>query len=70
MFFCTGVGRKNVLLVEDVKSYRLVEHSRINVSWLLINVFLAVIIEKVLEDSWNVVLYRGKSQKRAFDWVC
>ena len=28
MFFCTGVGRKNVLLAEDVKSQRFVEHSR------------------------------------------
>ena len=28
MFFCTGVGCKNVLLVEDVKSQKFVEHSR------------------------------------------
>ena len=45
MFFCTGVGRKNVLFVDDVKSWG---------SWNMranISVFLVVIIEKILEDS-------------------
>ena len=28
MFFCTDVGRKNVLFVDDVKSQRFVEHAR------------------------------------------
>ena len=40
MFFCTGVGRKNVLFVDDVKSLIMT-----------ISVFLIVIIEKILEDS-------------------
>ena len=44
MFFCTGVGRKNVLFVDDVKSLIMT-----------ISVFLVVIIEKILEDSWNVL---------------
>ena len=28
MFFCTGVGRKRVRFVDDVKSARFVEHAR------------------------------------------
>ena len=42
---------------------------RVRGSWnmrLNISVFLVVIIEKILEDSRNVVLYRRKSQKYTF----
>ena len=49
MFFCTGVGRKNVLLAEDVKSQRFVEHSREDIYHDYH--FLVVIIEKFLEYS-------------------
>ena len=51
MFFCTGVGRKNVLLAEDVKSQRFVEHSREDIYQDYH--FLVVIIEKFLEYSWT-----------------
>ena len=49
MFFCTGVGRKNVVLVEKLS---------VQGSWntrdqmiMTIDVFLVVINEKALEDS-------------------
>ena len=50
MFFCIGIGRKNVLLLEDVKELE-VRETRANKCIMTISVFLVVIIEKVLEDS-------------------
>ena len=50
MFFCTGVGRKNVVLVEELR-VRGSWNTREYICIMTINLFLVVIIEKVSKDS-------------------
>ena len=50
MFFFIGVGRKNVVLVEELR-VRGSWNTRVNKCIMTNSVFLIVIIEKVLEDS-------------------
>ena len=54
LFFCTGVDRKNMLLVEDVMSQRSVQHSRINVSWLSVFSRTLRLLTQTYQLQWNV----------------
>ena len=47
MFFCTGVGRKNVLFIEYMSRVRGSWNTRVNTCIMTVAVFLVVIVEKV-----------------------